>query len=233
MEYGPGGRFVLKSFVSMGLTVRWRNMAPVLKDAWPIGLIIGGVALAFTVGWFLSTTPSAAVRYTGMILQILGLFTVAIGLSNMRRLFGRPSVTDKVFGWFGRLAAAFTRPKSYTLEASTGSSVIVGNRADVVRSVGQGALLEDRVLLLEENVKQLRHKMDTEVQELRRDLAAAKESIQRERAEREAADKEALRTIEEVGIGGLHLEMVGLCWLFLGIMGTSIPDGITALLSLA
>jgi hypothetical protein len=36
-----------------------------------------------------------------------------------------------------------------------------------------------------------------------------------------------------VAIGGLHLEMVGLVWLFLGIVGTSIPDGIAALLSLA
>ena len=88
--------------LNMRLTVRWRDLAAVVKDAWPIGLAVGGVVVAITVACFLSTTPSAAVRYTGMILQIAGLSTVTFGLRDMRRLFERPSVRDKVFGWFGR-----------------------------------------------------------------------------------------------------------------------------------
>ena len=234
----PGGWGGLKPFVSMGLTVRWRNMAALLKEAWPIGLAVGGVVLAFalalTVGCFLSTTLSAVVRYTGMILQISGLLTVAIGLSKMRRYFGRPSLIDKVSGWFGRLAAAFTAPKPISLEVSVANEIdVAGEVVSAVRALGPGASLDDRVALLEENVNQLRRELDTKVQRLRRGLATVKESIQRESAERQAAHNETTRTIEEVTVGGLHLEMVGLCWLFLGIMGTSMPDGIAALLSLA
>lgn len=216
----------------MGLTVRWRNMAAVLKDALPIGLAVGGVTLAIMVGWFLSTTPSAAVRYTGMILQIAGLSTVAIGLRRMRQRFGRPSVKDKVSDWFRRLAATFVRPKSHTIEISTGDYVVVGTATelDLARGVGLGASLENRVSALEEKVNRLRDKLDTKVQEVRGELATAKESIQRESAERQAAHKEMTHTIEDVAVGGLHLEMVGLFWLFCGIIGTSIPHGIAALL---
>ena len=144
----------------------------------------------------------------------------------------RPSLKDKVSDWFKRLAAAFTSPKSRTIEVSTRDSVLVGTAAevDLARGVGLGASLGNRVLALEENVNRLRDKLDTKVQEVRGELATAKESIQRESADRQAAHKEITHTIEEVGIGGLHLEMVGLVWLFLGILGTGIPDGIVALL---
>ncbi len=215
----------------MILTVRWRALFAVLKDAWPtwpIWLAVVWIALAFTAGWLLSTTLSAAVRYAGMILQFLGLVTVAIGLSQMRRLFGRPSLIARVFGWLERLAAAFGRPKSYTLEASAGSYVVVGEEARLVRGVGPGASVEQRLSILEENVSHLRDEVDTKVQGLRQEVATVKESIQRESQERQAGDQELRRTIEEVAIGGLHLETVGLVWLILGVVGTSIPDEIAA-----
>jgi hypothetical protein len=36
--------------------------------------------------------------------------------------------------------------------------------------------------------------------------------------------------LEELAVGGLHLEWVGLSWLVLGVLGTSIPDEIAKLL---
>jgi len=41
----------------------------------------------------------------------------------------------------------------------------------------------------------------------------------------------AARKIEEVAIGGLHLEVVGLIWLLVGVTAASIPDVIAAWLS--
>jgi len=57
-----------------------------------------------------------------------------------------------------------------------------------------------------------------------------KPRVRREREERGAGDDRTTRQIEEVAIGGLHLEVVGLVWLILGVLGTSIPDEAARLL---
>lgn len=221
------------------LTVRWRSLFAVLKNAWPMWLAVGGVAAAFAAGsilsWFLSPTLSAAVRYTGTMLQLLGLGMVAIGLGETRRLFRQPSLRAKIAGWFGRLAAAFTVPQPITGQASLLGAVraTLTGEGRLVSGVRPGAPLEERVSVLEENLDRLRDELDARIQRLRQELATMKENIQRETQNRELNDQKITRMIEEVSIGGLHLEIVGLSWLILGVVGTSIPNEIAAWLSLA
>ena len=150
-----------------------------------------------------------------------------------RRLFGRPSLIAKIVGWFQRLAAAFTPAKPITVQASAGGVAIAGGEARLVRGVSPGAPVEQRLSVLEENVNLLRDEMDTKVHGLRRELAGVKESIQHESKERQVEDQKTARKIEEVAIGGLHPETVGLFWLILGVVGTSIPDEVAAWLSFA
>jgi hypothetical protein len=91
--------------------------------------------------------------------------------------------------------------------------------------------LDERVSILEENLKLLRDELDSRLQGVRRELGTVKESIERESQERRVAGEKTARKIEEVAIGGLHLEVVGLMWLFLGVAAASIPDVIAAWLS--
>jgi hypothetical protein len=69
-------------------------------------MYLGGIVVSSLIGGFcyrsFSVGGSAAVRYAGTFLQILGLLTVALGLYRMRQLF--PSTTR---GWFGRLVHAW------------------------------------------------------------------------------------------------------------------------------
>lgn len=217
----------------MVLTIRWRTLVVALKDAWPTWLALGGIALPVTVGWVFSQDVSAAVRYAGTALQVLGLATVTIGLSETRRLFGRPSLPRKIWRWFRQLAAAFATPKPITLQVSDAVSVAMTGDARVVRGAGPGASLEDRVSVLEENLSRLRDELDVKKQEFRQEIQTVREHIERETQERRAENQQAARRIEEMAVGGLHLEIVGLSWLVLGVVGTSIPDEIAAVLRLA
>jgi hypothetical protein len=63
-------------------------------------------------------------------------------------------------------------------------------------------------------------------------IGTVRDDVQRETQERQAAEQRTFRQIEEVAIGGLHLEIVGLVWLFFGVLGTSIPDEIARWLCL-
>lgn len=208
----------------MRLTIRWQTLGAVLRDAWPIWLFVGGLIITCVVSNLLSKTRHDAVLYTGTMLQIFGLTTVAFGLRQMRRMFDRPSFKAAMLNWFRRLAAAFTSPEPISLQLSgVGSMTAVGDLRVVV-GPKSGATLDERVSILEKNLTVLRDELDAKLQMVGRELGTVKESIEYESQKRGAADEKTARKIEEMAVGGLHLEWVGLFWLYLGVMAGSIPD---------
>jgi hypothetical protein len=210
--------------------IRWRALGRAIAEARPAWLCLAGVVASWLIGWFcywrFSPGCSAAIRYAGTALQILGLLSVALGLYHMRKLFPR-----RTRGWFGRLVQAFRRPKPVSYQASAEGGLILGGKARVRYRVGPGASLEDRLRVLEGHLEQLEGEMGTEFQDMKEQVTKLQNSLGRETKERSAADDGTARQIEEVAIGGLHLEVVGLVWLILGVLGASIPDEIVRVLS--
>lgn len=205
-------------------------MIAVLRDAWPAWVAVAGVVFATVLGFQLSHTKSAGVRYAGMVLQIMGLATVAIGLSQVRQLFGRPSLLWKVLTWFRRIAAAFCRPKPTVVQANTGTIAIRSGRARVMVRASPEDSLDRRVALLEENLYRLQDEVDAKEKEFKKELGTVRDALGQEQRSRETEDRKVSAKLEELAIGGLHLEFVGLIWLALGVLGTSIPDEIACLL---
>lgn len=225
-------RAELAALGNMKPSVRGRILAAALRDAWPAWLLIGGGLVAFTPGWLFSTPLSTAVRYAGTTLEIFGLATVAIGLGQMRRLFDRPSLHARIFGWFGRFAAAFKSPKPIFAQASVAGAGTAVGKPRVSSRAPLGTSLEKRVTLLEENLDRLQAELDTKVHEMHGELGTMRQDIQRESEARKAADEDTTRKIREVAVGGLHLEEVGLVWLLFGVLGASLPDEIAGWLRL-
>jgi small-conductance mechanosensitive channel len=61
-------------------------------------------------------------------------------------------------------------------------------------------------------------------------VEAVKHDVQREAEKREAEDRNVLRQIEDVSAGGLSLEWIGLWWLFVGVLFTSVPTQVAGYL---
>jgi uncharacterized small protein (DUF1192 family) len=96
-------------------------------------------------------------------------------------------------------------------------------------SAAPNAPLDRRVALLEENVKRLRNEFYAKDKENMEKLSTLTGVIEEERRLREIEARRLSNQLEEFAVGGLHLEIIGLVWLFLGVLGTSIPDEIAAL----
>jgi hypothetical protein len=94
-----------------------------------------------------------------------------------------------------------------------------------------GASLERCIEILEENLNRLREELDHRAQRFQDKLTFVERQILEEGDQRQAADKAISLQIEEVAVGGLHLEIVGLWWLILGVVGTSIPNQLAKLIS--
>jgi hypothetical protein len=204
------------------MTIRWRALGAVTYDASPAWILLAGIGAACVIGRFSTASGSAAVRWAGMTLQLLGLLAVAYGLRETRKVFGAPTVVRRAWGWFGRLRQVFRRPKPIAVRASAGGVAVVGGRARVRR--GAGATVEQRLDVLESNPKSFETEFDESTSELSSRTGRLEKELRRERDDRKAADGKTWSQIEETAIGGLHLEVVGLVWLALGVVGTSIPD---------
>jgi hypothetical protein len=63
-------------------------------------------------------------------------------------------------------------------------------------------------------------------QAIERSQTESNERINSERSEREAADKEIHGRLKDAIIGGIHLEIAGVIFLFVGIAFTAIPNWI-------
>lgn len=211
-------------------SVRWPELWAALKETWPLWLGIGGIATSLAagwfLGWFLSTPLASTLRYTGTTLQLLGIGTVAYGLHKMRHLFRRPSLGAGIVDWLRQVTAAFTRPRSITLKAEAGSYVTAGGDLHVEHGVAPDASLERRVSMLEEKVRHLRDDLDAKLHEVRQELANVKGALTRESQTRQEETLRTARMIEEVAVGGLHLERIGLVWLFLGVVIAGAADEI-------
>src|SRR3546814_4654060 len=61
--------------------------------AWTALLIVGPVAIPPALG--MDAELSDRIRWSGIVLQISGLFTVVVGLDESRQLFGKPTFIDR------------------------------------------------------------------------------------------------------------------------------------------
>lgn len=200
-----------------------------LIEARPVGLAVGGVIFAAALGLWLSANLSAGVRYAGTMLQIFGLATVAIGLNEIRKCFGQPSLLERFTAWFRQLATAFRRPTPISVNVHEDAMAITGSDVRLEVNPGADAPLDRRVALLEENLKRLRNEVDAKEKKIMGELSTLTGVIDEERRSRETEARRISSQLEEFAVGGLHLEIIGLVWLFLGVLGTSIPDEIAAL----
>lgn len=211
---------------SIGLTIRWHPIITAFKKAWPTWLALGGIALSGWVGYLFSQSESETIRYAGTMLQFLGLTTVAIGLSETRRLFGRPSLPHKILFFFRQVASGFATPKPMTLQVHDLTCTPTIENVQLVRAASPEDSLEERVSILEENLNRLREELTVKKQEFQQGIQTVKVQIEREAQERRTENQQVTQKIEEVAVGGLHLETVGLLWLVLGVIATSIPGEI-------
>jgi hypothetical protein len=220
------------------MTIRWRALSGTLTHgAFPAWLAIGGVVLACIIAWLLSriisTDAAAAVRYAGTLLQVAGLMTVAWGLHNVRKLFPwHLSVGRRIRNWFGQVAAAFRPPKPITAQARAVGEVSVAGKVRVRRGVGPNASVEQRLDVLEGTLNAIQEEMDVAVHELMTKVDRLGTDLGNERAERKQADDTTMQLIDKATVGGLNLEVVGLFWLTLGVLGQGIPDELLRLISL-
>jgi hypothetical protein len=173
---------------------------------------------AFGLPW-----PSDAelrLSVVGMVLQLLGVGTVAIGIGQTRKLLKKPPILG---GIWGHITGLFKKPQNIVLVAGTGELKLTGGA--VSATVAHGALttsLEDRVKRLETELNTQAGRLTELKSQIQAEAAAREQAINGEQNARAEADRELRQVLEDVQTGGVLLTVAGLTWLVFGIVLTSV-----------
>ena len=134
----------------MQITIsRMKSIWPWLKEARFAWLTIGVIGIALMMS-LRPHTSEPTIRLTGLFLQLLGIGTVAWGISETRTLFGHPSFASKIMGWLGRFPL---RKRNIILSASGTSFATASSnaRGHVKNNPGPNPTIDARVVALERN----------------------------------------------------------------------------------
>lgn len=171
-------------------------------------------------------TAGAWLQVIGGALELLGLGTVMLGISETRTRFtDRPSVASRALAAFRRLwARLFRRGKTVHLgEVHMGADALLSGSARLMKIVAWDELTDQEALERlkeianrhEEAIDRLAGEIETERRERGRDVEA-------ERSERVAAKQDLDAKIRLAAAGGLTLETWGAGLLAVGIILTII-----------
>jgi hypothetical protein len=211
-------RFLKRLFWWLLVIVRWlwegkRFWLPVLAPVLVWALVV-------------AVTPCVErqVRLTGMLLQLLGVITIAMRLRATQRQFPGQTLAR----WFQR------RPRfrvQNTITGAAGASLGMATASARGRvSPGPQATLEQRVAMLEDSYTRLFDEVGNLGSEVRRRTDESSSNLRAETAFREAGDKRVEEQLMETAVGGLHLDFWGVLFFILGIIaGTASPEIAAAL----
>lgn len=185
------------------------------------------VAIAYGHLWLIEPSGTLA-KGGGLFLEALGILTVAWGLRETRKLFGRPTVIGHLIGW----AKRFPRyRRNVTLHAHSASTIAMGGRAnvDIWRNTKPGDPIEKRVDALEINLLRVKEELRETQKETNNRFSEQEKSLKDEAKSRSESDRQIEEKLEASETGGLHISATGLFWLLSGLPLTVFPNEIAAL----
>lgn len=187
------------------------------------------LAVAVCLPLLLVTPVADAVRYAGLLLQLLGVGVVAYTLRGRGKPFDHAPVLTFARSWIRR-APSF-RPRHITLEVTGTAMGSASASADATLWRGHrlDQPVEAQLDAIRENLATLRDDLQAQGSCTNARVAELRNAIDAERAQRSAEIQETKRTLKEIAADSLYLEVAGIGWLVAGIFLATIPAEIAAL----
>ena len=196
-----------------------------IKSLWGVVLPLALVTIITFSPWDMANL----VRYMGLVLELLGLITVAIGLKGKRELFKKPSFIENIRNWWKQ------RPVWKPVVVSgIGASMSGGDTCSARVSAWHGPIdntLESRLVAAEKNILSLQVELQNFQQDTNAKYSKLDKVIENERQTRESSVQQIRTRLEDLAAKDISFEALGVYWLFCGLVFSSLPSEISILLN--
>lgn len=188
---------------------------------WLVGMLICATLAALTP----KINSTSYVRGFGMWLQLFGVSLVIYGIAQSRQFFGKPGFWKSISVFLEDFIVVFRKPKvvNASVNVNIGGVSAVAT-AGVIRA---NSTFEQRLEELENLTRRMQATMDKQYEELAESI---NEKVSTERNERTEGHQKISGQIETVAIGSAALQLGGALYIMSGVILTSIPDEIVALI---
>ena len=202
---------------------RFRSLVPWLAEGKHVWLAGGISAVALA----LALRPGASeplIRWTGLVLELLGIGTVVWGIAETRAFFGHTPALTAAIAWMGR----FPWRKRNIVLAATGiasATAFANVRGHVTHGAGLNPTLEARLDALDKNITAIHDRITNAEREMDEQFSKTKEDLATEISSRNAEDERTRKMLETTATGGVHISAIGAVWLFVGlVLSTAAPE---------
>lgn len=165
-----------------------------------------------------------SIRISGLLLQLMGLGAVVWGIYDIRKLFGKPSVSKLFHDWVNRLPKF--KPKSTPILVQPGYVTASASIDGIIIGKPKSDSIAERVEELEKGLIEARAMIKEAQNNIKEESRKQAQELKNEQRERETEDLKIVKLLEESVAGGLSLEVMGVFWLFAGITCATIPKEI-------
>ena len=199
--------------------LRWFRADPL---AWSTIVTLMPLVLLATIGLCLPWRTGDLLRYAGLVLQLLGIGTVAKNLIDKGVLFNLPRLRDMARRSVANFPKWGIHGRSNTADASD-TIVASGHvQAFVWRGYADKSTAE-RVDAIIANLEELRTQHARDIQQLKSEHDALQSEVVRHRNERTQEDADLRRLVTGLGTSSIHLDWAGIIWLSVGVVLSTIP----------
>jgi hypothetical protein len=191
---------------------------------YPVYLTVLAVALPFVASFYWPDEDT--IRRSGLWLELLGIYTVWLGIEETRKLFGHPpflkQARQRVRQWW-QARPPFRR--GVTVGIGAASIGVSGARArgSVWNNAPPDATVEQRLDAMEKNLTRVRDDLARFEGKTDDEFAKQTETLKQEQQSRATADQELRDLLTATETGGLHITMAGAIFLFAGVVMSTVP----------
>uniref|UniRef100_Q47HX4 Transmembrane protein n=1 Tax=Dechloromonas aromatica (strain RCB) TaxID=159087 RepID=Q47HX4_DECAR len=165
------------------------------------------------------------IRLWGMVLQLIGAYTVWHDLTESARKFGKTSLLANTIEWAKRLI--FGHGHALGGVCATTDNVCFGGRATSRRpQPPDGSPLESRIETLEYNLSKVDEELSQALRQITDTKTKLKEQIKEESKKREEAHKEIQKDLHEAIVGNYATLVFGAFWVAIGILVSALAPEI-------
>src|SRR5690606_360984 len=126
---------------------------------------------------YISLNPDEqSIRITGLVLQILGILTVAWGIKETRELFGHPSFKTKGIQWFKQFPPYGGRVNTGSAHGSLGT--LTGRaRGYTSTPIDKNSSIEERLAAIESNLNHINERISQTENNLYNQVSSMTETL--------------------------------------------------------